>query len=117
MGKRIKRLKFLKEVEEEVVTLCKCDSCGKIIREAVLEEEDNEKRTFKIKVAPDMEGETCWSIKGVHRQWGNDSIESEVTFQACSVLCANKLLINLMGDDCYGKSGTFRIEACSAKEV
>lgn len=116
MGKRIERIKFFKEVEEEVTTLCKCDACGRTIREAIPEEE-NGKKIFKIKVPPDMKGETCWSIRAVHCQWGNDSIESAVTFQACSYTCANKIVFDLMQTNDYGKSGTFNIEACSAEEV
>lgn len=116
MGKRIERIKFFKEVEEEVTTLCKCDVCGRTIRKAIPKEE-NGKKIFEIAVPPDMKGETCWSIRVAHRQWGNDSIESAQTFQACSPTCANRILFDLMRTDDYGKSGTFNIEACSAEEV
>ena len=117
MGKRIKRLKFLKEVEEEVVTLCKCDGCGRIIREAKLQDETEEARTFEVEVAPDMKGQTCWSIRAMHREWGNDSVDSIVTFHSCSILCTEKILHQIMNKDGYDTSGRFEIEAYSAEEV
>lgn len=108
MAKNVKVIEYLKRVKEGVITSCKCDNCGKIIRTTDVDESTHE---LKITVPEDMKGKVCWSIRAMHREWGNDSCDSIIHTEACSIDCMKNILDNILTDTNYQYSGDFSIEA------
>lgn len=114
MSKETKIIEYIKTVKEKVDTSCKCDCCGKIIRTAEIDEETNK---LKVTIPKDMEGKVCWNIRAMHSEWGNDSCESIIYKDACSIDCMKNILDDILIDTNYQWSGDFSIEACSPETI
>lgn len=114
MSKKIKVIEFTKTVKEGVITSCKCDCCGKTIRTSEI---DKETDTLKVLIPKDMEGKICWSIRAMHSEWGNDSCESIIRNEACSIDCMKNILDDILTDTNYQWSGDFSIKACSPELI
>lgn len=85
--------KVVKEVEEIISEQFVCDVCGK-------------KGVYKERGNVHLEEVPYYSIYTGHRDWGNDSGDSEETTQACCTECLLKIFTNWLNDDFFTSSDT-----------
>ena len=85
--------KVVKEVEETISEQFVCDVCGKT-------------GEYKERGNVHWEEVPYYSIFTGHRDWGNDSCESENTTQVCCTECLLKVFTDWLNDEDFKYSDT-----------
>lgn len=101
--------KVIKEVDEVISSEFVCDVCGK---KGVYENS-----SWRDVVGNQYEESHYYSIFTGHRDWGNDSGDSEETKQACCTECLLKIFTNWLNDDFFTSSDTAFIHIDKEKHI
>lgn len=90
--------KVVKEVEEVISEEFVCDVCGK--------KGAYESGSWHDVAGNQYEEAPYYHISTGHRDWGNDSCDSENDTQACCTECLLKVFTNWLNDDFFTSSDT-----------